>query len=107
MHVLHGTGLHMIRFVTPTEGWTERMDDKLCVPNQWPLMLVDVLVDHEGVVLMSSAVGISPRSARDLAFQGVYEYSFEDLPEGVVAAIERHFEKCAGRAEAAYGRFAL
>jgi hypothetical protein len=39
---------------------------------------------------MSGVVGISPASARDLEFQGVYEYSFEDLPEGVIAAIEQH-----------------
>jgi hypothetical protein len=91
VHLLHGTGLQMDRFVTPTEGWAERMGDKLCVPNQWALMLIDLLVDHEGAVLMSSVVGISPASARDLAFQGVYEYSFEDLPEGIIAAIEQHF----------------
>jgi hypothetical protein len=54
-------------------------------------MLIDLLVDREGVVPMSSVVGISPASARDLAFQGVYEYSFEDLPEGIVAPIEQHF----------------
>ena len=24
VHVLHGTGLQMIRFVTPTGGWVER-----------------------------------------------------------------------------------
>jgi hypothetical protein len=77
--------------VTPTEGWAERMGDQLCVPNQWPLMLVDLLVDQEGVVLISSVVGVSRLSARDLGYQGVYEYSFEDLPEGIVAAIERHF----------------
>lgn len=54
-------------------------------------MLVDVLVDDEGVVLMSSVVGVSQTGARDLAFQGVYDYSFEDLPEGIIAAIEQHF----------------
>ena len=30
--------------------------------------------------------------SRDLAFQGVYEYSFKDLPEGIIAAIEQHFK---------------
>jgi hypothetical protein len=80
----------MERFVTPTYGWAERMGDKLCVPDQWPLMLVDLLVDDEGV-LMSGVVGVPQTSARGLAFQGVYQYSFEDLPEGVIAAIEQHF----------------
>jgi hypothetical protein len=91
VHFLHGTDLQMARFTTPTEGWAERMGDKLCVPNQWALMLIDILVDDEGIVLMSSAVGVSATSARDLAFQGVYEYSFEDLPEEIIAGIEQHF----------------
>lgn len=91
MHFLHGNGLQMDRFVTPTEGWVERMGDRLCVPNQWPLMLIDLIVDDEGAVLMSSVVGVSQTSARDLAFQGVYQYSFEDLPDGIIAAIEQHF----------------
>ena len=30
-------------------------------------------------------------SARDLAFQGVCDYSFDDLPEGIITAIEQHF----------------
>jgi hypothetical protein len=47
VHVLPGTGLQMERFVTPTKGWAERMGDKLCVPNQWTLMLIDLLVDNQ------------------------------------------------------------
>ena len=92
MHGLGGPGLQMIRFVTSTEVWAERMDDKLCVPNQWPLMLVDLLVDREGAVLISNVVGVSKTTARDLGYQGVYEYSFEDLPEEIIAAIEQHFK---------------
>jgi hypothetical protein len=34
--------------VTPTEGWAERMGDRLCVSSQWALMLIDLLVDDEG-----------------------------------------------------------
>jgi hypothetical protein len=55
------------------------MDDKLCVPNQWPLMLIDLLVE-EGEVLLSGVLGVSARTARDLAFQGICQYSFDDLP---------------------------
>ena len=40
---------------------------------------------------MSSTLGVSARSARDLALQGIYQYSFDDLPEDIVAAIELHF----------------
>ena len=83
--------LHMERFVTPTEGWAERMGDKLCVPTQWALMLIDLLVDKEGVVLMSGVVGVSERTARDLEFKGVYHYAFKDQPDGIIAAIEQHF----------------
>jgi len=67
------------------------MGDKLCVPNQWALMLIDLLIDKEGVVLMSSVVGVSQGSARDLEFQGIYQYAFKDLPEGIISAIEQHF----------------
>jgi hypothetical protein len=91
VHFLHANGLQMLRFVTPTEGWAERMGDKLCVPTQWASMLIDLLVDDAGEVLMSSVVGVSQTSAQELAFQGVYQYSFEDLPEGIIAAIEQHF----------------
>ena len=44
-------------------------------------------------MLLSSVLGVSARTARDLAFQGIYQYSFDDLPEDVVAAIEQHFHK--------------
>jgi len=67
------------------------MDDTICVPREWPLMLIDLLVDPDGDVRMSSALGVSARSARDLALQGIYQYSFDDLPEDIVAAIELHF----------------
>ena len=92
MHILYGKSTQFVRFVTPTENWAERMDDKLCVPSQWPLMLIDLLVD-EGEVLMSSVLGISAKTAGDLAFQGMCQYSFDDLPEDIVAAIEQHFRK--------------
>ena len=103
MHFLSGKGKQFVRFVTPTEKWAERVDDKLCVPSQWPLMLIDLLVE-EGEVLLSSVLGVSARTGRNLAFQGIYRYSFDDLPEDVVAAIEQHFHKARvelrGRTEA-------
>ncbi len=103
MHFLYGKSTQFVRFVTPTENWAERMDDKLCVPSQWPLMLIDLLVDGRQV-LLSGVLGVSARAARDFAFQGIYQYSFDDLPEDVVAAIEQHFRKARvelrGRTEA-------
>jgi len=90
MYFLYGERAQLIRFVTPTENWPERMDNKICVPSQWPLMLVQLLI-QEGQGNMSSVLGVSPRTARDLAMQGIYQYSFDDLLDDVVAAIEQHF----------------
>ena len=34
----------------------------------------------------------SAPTSRARGYQGVYEYSFEDLPEGIIAAIEQRFK---------------
>ena len=53
----------------------------MCVTTQRALTPIYLLLDAEGAVLMSSAIGLSQTSAQDLAFRGLYQYSFED-PRG-------------------------
>ena len=50
----------MDRLLTPTEGWAELMGDRLCVPNQWPLMLVgrSSMMSNLGQLLLVKEVSL-------------------------------------------------
>ncbi len=48
MNILKRKGMSWLCFVTPTEGWAERMDNALGVPSPWPVMLVELLVGEDG-----------------------------------------------------------
>ena len=75
-----GTVLQTDRFITPQEGWADRMGEKLCVPNQWALMLIDIPVNDAGAVRMSSVVGISATSV---------EYKKTPLETVIIDRLER------------------
>lgn len=92
MNILKLKGMNRLCFVTPTEGWAERMENALGVPSQWPVMLVELLVGEDGAVWMSSATGVSRNSVRAFQWQGIYYYNFRELPDSTVRAIEQHFE---------------
>jgi hypothetical protein len=68
------------------------MGGAISVPTRWPLMLVELLFDQDGTVWLSSATGVSKVTEKAFQFQGIYRYDFSELPDGVVSAIEQHFE---------------
>jgi hypothetical protein len=91
VEVLNLKGVTLVRFVTTTHGWAERARNHICVPDKWPLMLVELLVAEGGEVLLSTAVGIPKGSAHPLEEQGLYYYDFAELPETIVTAVTAHF----------------
>lgn len=84
-------GASLLRFLTPTDGWEERTGDALCVPHLWRLMLVDLLIDENGQILMSSVTGVARNSVKAFRVQGVPFHTYSDLPDFVVAALKKHF----------------
>jgi hypothetical protein len=82
----------LVRFVTTTQGWAELARNHICVPNKWPFMVVELLVGHDGAILMSTAVGIPKTSVKALHYQGLYYYELDELPQTVVNAVIAHFK---------------
>jgi hypothetical protein len=85
-------GASLIRFLTPTEGWDERAGDGLCVPYLWKLMLVELLFDEQGELLLSTATGVARNSVKAFRIQGIPFHAYSDLPDYVVAALQKHFQ---------------
>ncbi len=92
MMIVKSKGLNPFRFLTPTEGWAERMGNAIAVPDQWPWMLVELLLDDNGAACLSSVTGVPKSVVRPFLYQGIYCYDFGELPDAVVSAIDRHFE---------------
>jgi hypothetical protein len=90
--VLSLEGSSLIRFITTTQGWAELSRNHICVPDKWPFMVVELLVAEDGSVLMSTAEGIPKNTTKVLQSQGLYYYSFEELPDAIVAAVIGHFK---------------
>jgi hypothetical protein len=84
-------GATPVRFLTPTDGWDERTGNTLSVPARWKIMLVDLLFDSGGELLMSAAAGVARNSIKAFRAQGIPFFEYSDLPDHVIAAIEKHF----------------
>lgn len=89
--VININGATMLRFITTTYGWAERSRNNICVPDRWPFMIVELLFGSGGSVMMSSAIGIPKASVSSLKRQGLYYYSFEDIPPQLIVAVTQHF----------------
>jgi hypothetical protein len=50
-------GTKMLRFLTPTEVWVQRIGNPVSVPAQWPFMLAEIFVAENDLIWMTSAVG--------------------------------------------------
>jgi hypothetical protein len=92
VEVLNSKGLNLIRFVTTTQGWSDLVRNEVCVPDEWPYMVVELLVGEDGSILMSTTVGIPKASVSAFQYQGLYCYEFGELPETIVTAVIAHFK---------------
>lgn len=93
MEVLNLKGATLVRFVTTTHGWAERVRNNVCVPDKFPYMIVELLVGADDMILMSTAVGVPKATLSALSRQGLYRYEMEDLPGSIVTAVESHFTR--------------
>ncbi len=92
VEVLNAKGLNLIRFITTTQEWGEIVRNEVCVPDEWPYMVVELLVGQDGSIVMSTTVGIPKASLSAFQFQGLYSYEFNELPDNIVAAVTTHFK---------------
>jgi hypothetical protein len=92
MELLRLKGSSLVRFVTTTQGWATLARNHICVPDQWPFMLVELLIGADGTILMSTAVGIPKTSLNAFHSQGLYYYALPDLPDAIFNAIIAHFK---------------
>ncbi len=92
MEVLNAKGLNLIRFVTSTREWSDLVRNEVCVPDEWPFMIVELLVGEDGAVVMLTTVGIPKSSLTSFQYQGLYCYEFSELPDNIVAAVTTHFK---------------
>ncbi|MBY0502776.1 MAG: hypothetical protein K2X03_02625 [Bryobacteraceae bacterium] len=83
----------MLRFLTPTQPWVERVGRKMSVPAEWPLMLIEIFHLNNDRLAMTCALGVPQMSARAFRAQGTYLYEFEELPASVVAILDAHFDQ--------------
>jgi hypothetical protein len=84
-------GTRMLRFLTPTEGWAQRIGNPVSVPAQWPFMLAEIFVAEDDVIWMTSAVGVPKSCVKAFFAQGIYLYQFDELPEAIIEVLDRHF----------------
>lgn len=92
VEVLNAKGLNLIRFVTTTQGWGDLVRNEVCVPDEWPYMVVELLVGEDGAIVMSTTVGIPKASVSAFQYQGLYCYDFSELPDNIVSAVATHFK---------------
>ena len=84
-------GTRMLRFLTPTEEWARRIGNPVSVPAQWPFMLAEIFVAEDDLIWMTSAVGVPKSGVKAFFAQGIYLYQFDELPEPIIEALDRHF----------------
>jgi hypothetical protein len=73
----------MLRFLTPTE--------KVSLPGEWPVMLVEILHTEDGQISMTCALGVPKSSLKAFLAQGAYLYEFQELPAAIVEILDAHF----------------
>jgi len=89
--VMNLIGARMLRFLTPTGAWAERVGSAVTVPAEWPLMLVEIFVASDGVILMTSVLGVPKSCVKAFLAQGAYVYQFEELQEAIIEVLDKHF----------------
>jgi hypothetical protein len=60
----------MLRFLTPTEAWRERVSSKVSLPGEWPVMLVEIFHTEDGQISMTCALGVPKSSLKAFLAQG-------------------------------------
>lgn len=86
-------GSGMLRFLTPTKPWVERVGRRMSVPAEWPLMLVEIFQLSNGQLAMTCALGVPQMSSRAFRAQGTYLYQFDELPTTVIEILDAHFDQ--------------
>ncbi len=56
-------------------------------------MLVEIFVASDGVILMTSVLGVPKSCVKAFFAQGAYVYQFEELQEDIIEVLEKHFEQ--------------
>jgi hypothetical protein len=79
----------MLRFLTPTEAWRERVTSKVSLPDEWPVMLVEIFHTEDGQISMTCVLGVPKSSLKAFLAQGAYLYEFQELPKVIV--LDAHF----------------
>ena len=68
-------GARMLRFLTPTEPWRERVAGKVSLPGEWPVMLIEIFHKEDGKISMTCALGVPNSSLKAFLAQGLYRLS--------------------------------
>lgn len=86
-------GARMLRFLTPTEPWRERVAGKVSLPGEWPVMLIEIFHTEDGKTSMTCALGVPKSSLKAFLAQGAYLYDFQELPAAIVVILDAHFKQ--------------
>jgi hypothetical protein len=100
-------GKRMLRFLTPTGEWAQRIGNPVTVPVQWPFMLAEIFVAEDDLIWMTSAVGVSKSCVKAFFAQGIYLYQFDELPEAIIEVLDRHLSKSRKISGASWIHFCL
>lgn len=84
-------GTRMLRFLTSTEEWAQRIGNPVTVPVPWPFMLAEIFIAENDLIWMTSVVGIPKSCVKAFSAQGIYLYRFDELPEAIIEVLDRHF----------------
>jgi hypothetical protein len=81
----------MLRFLTPTEAWKGRVASRVSLPDEWPLMLVEIFHREDGQISMTCTLGVPKTSLKAFLAQGAFLYEFQELPATIVGVLDAHF----------------
>jgi len=85
-------GVRMLRFLTPSEPWKERVADRVSLPGEWPLLLIEILhYEEDGRLIMTCALGVPQASLKAFMAQGAFLFEFTQLPQYIVEVLDAHF----------------
>jgi hypothetical protein len=63
-------GARMLRFLTPTEPWRERVAGKVSLPGEWPVMLIEIFHTEDGKISMTCVLGVLKSSLKAFLASG-------------------------------------
>jgi len=79
-------GATMLRFLTPTKPWRERVAGKVSLPGEWPVMLIEIFHTEDGKISMTCALGVPKSSLKAFLAQGA-------SPAAIVGILDAHFKQ--------------